>query len=151
MAWAALRRALEGRADDVPRYEPWEGQGVVLAEAAVAGRRAAGWIRSLPGPPAPGPVGAWLAGALPDAVESAMGSLDPATCDRTDPDGRVVDGTGAVDAGTMSTLAVVPCVLSEADWLTPDQQVRVPAVASVVSAKASLSWPIPPDRAAAPG
>lgn len=30
----------------------------------------------------------------------------------------------------MSTLAVVPCVLSEADWLTPDQQVRL-AVASV--------------------
>ncbi|MFD4224781.1 hypothetical protein [Streptomyces griseus] len=119
--------------DDVPPYEPWEGQDVVLTEAAVAGRRAAGWIRSLPGPPVPGPVGAWLAGALPDAVETAMGSLDPAACDRTDPDGRVVDGTGGVDAATMSTLAVMPCVLSEVDWLTPDQQVRLLAVASVVT------------------
>lgn len=62
-----------------------------------------------------------------------MGSLDPAACDRTDPDGRVVDGTGGVDAGTMSTLAVVPCVLSEVDWLTPDQQVRLLAVASAVA------------------
>ncbi|MFJ5657161.1 hypothetical protein ACIQD5_27880 [Streptomyces microflavus] len=33
----------------------------------------------------------------------------------------------------MSTLSVVPCVLSEAVRLTPDQQVRLLAVACVVS------------------
>ncbi|MFD6802504.1 hypothetical protein [Streptomyces cyaneofuscatus] len=62
-----------------------------------------------------------------------MGSLDPADCDRMGPDGRLIQGTGGVDAGTMSTLSVVPCVLSEAVWLTPDQQVRLLAVACVVS------------------
>ncbi|MFD3880667.1 hypothetical protein [Streptomyces microflavus] len=62
-----------------------------------------------------------------------MGSLDPAGCDRVGPDGRIVEGTGGVDAETMSTLSVVPCVLSEAVWLTPDQQVRLLAVACVVS------------------
>lgn len=117
----------------MPVYEPWAGEPDVLAEASEVGRRAAAWIRSLPGPPVPCPVGAWLAGALPGAVETAMGSLDPADCDRVGPDGRIVEGTGGVDAGTMSTLSVVPCVLSEAVWLTPDQQVRLLAVACVVS------------------
>ncbi|MFJ1958581.1 hypothetical protein ACIOGT_37505 [Streptomyces microflavus] len=75
----------------------------------------------------------WLADALPGAVETAMGSLDPADCDRVGLDGRLIEGTGGVDAGTMSILSLVPCVLSEAVWLTPDQQVRLLAVACVVS------------------
>ncbi|MGN2364070.1 hypothetical protein [Streptomyces luridiscabiei] len=62
-----------------------------------------------------------------------MSSLDRADCDRMGPDGRIIEGTGGVDAGTMSILSVVPCVLSEAAWLTPDQQVRLLAVACVVS------------------
>ncbi|MFF8506249.1 hypothetical protein ACF07L_37245 [Streptomyces anulatus] len=64
-----------GPADDVPSYEPWEGQTAVLAGARVAGRRAAAWVRSLPVPPLPVPVGGWLAGELPDAIETAMCSF----------------------------------------------------------------------------
>lgn len=127
-----------GPPDDAPPYAPWAGESEVLAEAAVAGRRAAEWIRSLPDPPAPGPVGAWLARELPRAVERAMASLDPAACDRMGPDGRIVDGTGGVDVGTISVLGVVPCVLSEATWLTPDQHVRLLAVASAVTGTVRL-------------
>lgn len=123
---------------DALPYEPWAGEPEILAEAAEAGRRAAAWIRSLPAPPAPRPVGTWLAGALPDAVEAAMESLDPAQCDRMGPDGRLVEGNGGVDAGTMSTLTVVPCVLSDADWLTPDQHIRLMAVASITTGIARL-------------
>ncbi|MFF2721554.1 hypothetical protein [Streptomyces sp. NPDC058011] len=128
---------LPGPSDDVPPYEPWAGESEVLAEAASAGRRAAAWIRSLPGPPAPGPVGAWLTGELSGAVETAMGSLDPAACDRM-VEGRIIDGTGGVDAGTMGILAAVPCVLSEVDWLAPDQHIRILAVASVVTGTVRL-------------
>ncbi|MEV7659903.1 hypothetical protein AB0O39_37810 [Streptomyces anulatus] len=127
-----------GPADDVPSYEPWEGQTAVLAGAGVAGRRAAAWVRSLPPPPLPVPVGGWLAGELPDAIDTAMSGLDPQECDRTDKDGRVVDGTGGVDAATMSTLAAVPVVLAEAGWLAPDQQARLLAVASAVTGAVRL-------------
>ncbi|MEU4181022.1 hypothetical protein [Streptomyces sp. NPDC026589] len=123
--------------DDVP-FEPWEGQDVALAGAAAAGRRAAAWVRTLPAPPLPGPVGAWLARELPDAIEAAMGDLDPEECDHMAPDGRVVDGNGGVDAGTVSTLAAVPGVLSEVDWLAPGQQVRLLAVAAAVSGAVRL-------------
>ncbi|WP_329345256.1 hypothetical protein [Streptomyces microflavus] len=129
---------LPGPPDDVPPYEPWAGEPEVLAEATEAGRRAAAWIRSLPAPPALSPVGTWLATTLPGAVESATGSLDPAQCDRRGPDGRLIEGNGGVDAGTTSTLAVVPCVLSDVDWLTPDQHLRLMAVASVVTGIARL-------------
>ncbi|MFJ3481404.1 hypothetical protein [Streptomyces microflavus] len=125
-------------ADDVPPYEPWAGEPEVLAEAAAAGRRAAAWVRSLPAPPAPSPVGTWLAGTLPAAVEAATASLDPAQCDRMGPDGRPIEGNAGVDAGTTSTLAIVPCVLSDADWLTPDQHLRLLAVASVITGIARL-------------
>lgn len=67
---------LPGPSDAVSLYEPWAGEPEVLAEAAGAGRRAAAWIRSLPAPPSPSPVGTWLARTLPHAVESAMGSLN---------------------------------------------------------------------------
>ncbi|MFJ2154475.1 hypothetical protein ACIOHB_37780 [Streptomyces microflavus] len=129
---------LPGPPDDVPPYEPWAGEPEVLAEAAEAGRRAAAWIRSLPAPPAPSPVGTWLATTLPDVVEAATASLDPAQCDRRGPDGRLIEGTAGVDAGTTSTLAIVPCVLSDADWLTPNQHLRLMAVASVVTGIARL-------------
>lgn len=124
--------------DDVPPYEPWAGEPEVLAEAAAAGRRAAAWIRSLPAPPAPRPVGTWLARTLPGAVEAATASLDPAQCDRIGPDGRLIEGNAGVDAGTTSTLTIMPCVLSDADWLTPDQHLRLMAVASVVTGIARL-------------
>ncbi|MFD7859134.1 hypothetical protein ACFV6B_33475 [Streptomyces microflavus] len=121
-----------------PPYEPWAGESEVLAEAAVAGRRAAAWIRSLPAPPAPSSVGTWLATTLPETVEAATASLDPAQCDRMGPDGRLIEGNAGVDAGTASTLAIVPCVLSDADWLTADQHLRLLAVASVVTGIARL-------------
>ncbi|MGN2366696.1 hypothetical protein [Streptomyces luridiscabiei] len=124
--------------DDAPLYEPWAGEPEVLAEAAAAGRRAAAWIRSLPAPPALSPVGTWLATTLPGAVESATGSLDPAQCDRMGPDGRLIEGTAGVDAGTTSTFAIVPCVLSDADWLTPDQHLRLMAAASIITGIARL-------------
>ncbi|MFD3890765.1 hypothetical protein [Streptomyces microflavus] len=71
-------------------------------------------------------------------VEAATASLDPAQCDRMGPDGRLIEGAAGVDAGTTSTLAIVPCVLSDADWLTPDQHLRLMAVASVVTGIARL-------------
>ncbi|WP_257140664.1 hypothetical protein [Streptomyces sp. or3] len=114
-------------------YEMWEGQAVVLAAAGAAGRRAAAWVRSLPAPPLPAPVGDWLAGELPAAIETAMSGLDPEECDHMSPDGRVVEVTGGVDAATISTLAAVPVVLPEAGWLAPDQQARLLAVASAVT------------------
>ncbi|MFB6426402.1 hypothetical protein ACFCXC_35870 [Streptomyces microflavus] len=129
---------LPGTPDDVPPYEPWAGEPEILAEAAAADRRAAAWIRSLPAPSAPRPVGTWIAGELPGAVEAAMGSLDPAQCDRMGPDGRLIEGNAGVDAVTTSTLAIVPCVLSDADWLTPDQHLRLLAVASMVTGIARL-------------
>ncbi|MFD5208673.1 hypothetical protein ACFWNF_17355 [Streptomyces anulatus] len=84
------------------------------------------------------PVGIWLAGELPTAIETAMGGLDPEECDHMAPDGRAVDGTGGVHAGTIGTLDSVPVVLPEADWLTPDQQVRLLAVASAVTGAVRL-------------
>ena len=85
-----------GPTDDVP-YEPWDGEDEALAAATAAGRRAAEWIRSLPQAPAPGPVGTWLMRDLPETIETATASLDPQECDRMDPDGVMVDGTGGVD------------------------------------------------------
>ncbi|MFD6801665.1 hypothetical protein [Streptomyces cyaneofuscatus] len=70
-------------------------------------------------------------------VEAATASLDPAQCDRMGPDGRLIEGTAGVDAGTTSTLAIVPCVLSDADWLTADQHLRLLAVVSVVT---EIAW-----------
>ncbi|MFE1824782.1 hypothetical protein ACFW9S_38035 [Streptomyces anulatus] len=43
-----------------------------------------------------------------------------------------------LDVATISFLAVVPCVLSEATWLTPDQHVRLLAVASAVTGTVRL-------------
>ncbi|MFF0509125.1 hypothetical protein ACFYUH_36845 [Streptomyces fimicarius] len=123
---------------DLPLCEPWEGEAEVLAVAAEAGRRAAAWIRSLPGPPVPAPTGAWLAGTLPDAVEAVMGSLDPADCDRRGPDDRFIHGTGGADPSMMRTLNAIPYLMPELDWLTLDQQVRLLAVASAVSGTVDL-------------
>ncbi|MFJ1958473.1 hypothetical protein ACIOGT_36410 [Streptomyces microflavus] len=87
----------------------WEGGEEALAAAAVAGHRAAEWIRSLPGAPSPYPVGAWLAGELPQAIEAATSCPDPGDCDRMGPEGVMVDGTGGVDEDIRSSLAAVPC------------------------------------------
>ncbi|MFZ4279125.1 hypothetical protein [Streptomyces rhizosphaericola] len=121
-----------------PSCEPWEGEAAALAVAVGSGRGAAVWVRSLPGPPVPCPVGAWLAGELPEAIGTAMSGLDPQDCDGMGPDGVLVEGAGGVDAETMSTLAAVPCAVPEAVWLTPDQQARLLAVASAVTGAVRL-------------
>ncbi|WP_318294241.1 hypothetical protein [Streptomyces bacillaris] len=113
--------------------EPWEGEGEALAVAAEAGLRAAAWVRSLPGPAVACPIGSWLAWELPEAIETAMGSLDPSDEDAMGPDGVVVPGRGGVTEEVMETLMAVPCVLSEADWLSAEQQLRLVAVASVAA------------------
>lgn len=126
-----------GSPDDVPA-ELWEGEEAALAAAAAAGRRAAAWIRSLPGAPDPCPVGAWLAGELPEAVETATASLTPEECDRMDSYGVMSDGTGGLDEVTRSKLAAVLCAVQDAPWLTPDQQIRLVVVASLVTGAARL-------------
>ncbi|MFF4860018.1 hypothetical protein ACFY2N_34650 [Streptomyces rubiginosohelvolus] len=126
-----------GPTDDFP-YEPWDGEEEALAAAAAAGRRAAEWIRSLPQAPVPGPVGIWLLRDLPETIETATSSLDPQDCDRMEPDGVMVDGTGGVDEEIRSSLAAMPCAVQDARWLTPDQQIRLVAVASLITGAARL-------------
>ncbi|MCX4482383.1 hypothetical protein OG890_00215 [Streptomyces anulatus] len=113
----------------------WEREAEALAGAAEAGRRAAAWMRALPVPETGGRPERWVVGELADAVESAMGALDPGDCDRMGPDGVAVDGGGGVDAATMAELAGFPFALPEtAGWLSPDQQVRLLAVVGTVTA-----------------
>ncbi|MFF2231237.1 hypothetical protein [Streptomyces anulatus] len=113
----------------------WEREAEALAGAAEAGRRAAAWMRALPVPEAGGRPKRWIVGELADAVERAMGTLDPADCDRMGPDGEAVDGAGGVDAATMADLAGLPFALPEAAiWLSPDQQLRLLAVVATVTA-----------------
>ncbi|MYW10273.1 hypothetical protein GT034_18235 [Streptomyces sp. SID2563] len=123
--------------EDVPS-ELWECEEEALAAAAAAGRRAAAWVRSLPGAPTACPVGAWLAGELPETIETATASLTPEECDRMDPSGVMIDGTGGVDEVTSSALLAVPCVVQDAPWLTAEQQIRLVAVASLVAGAARL-------------
>ncbi|MFJ8255630.1 hypothetical protein [Streptomyces sp. NPDC094466] len=120
-------------------YESWEGERVVLAEAAEAGRRAVGWLRALPVPEAGGRGEKWIVGEPADAVEWAMGSLDPGDCDRMGPEGVAVDGGGGVDAATLAHLAGLPFALpAAAGWLSRDQQVRLLAVVGTVTAMVRL-------------
>lgn len=109
-----------------------------MAAAAAAGRRVAAWVRSLPGAPTACPVGAWLAGELPEAIEKVTASLTPEECDRMDSYGVMSDGTGGLDEVTRSELAAVACVVQDAPWLTADQQIRLVAVASLVAGAARL-------------
>ncbi|MDQ0693580.1 hypothetical protein [Streptomyces sp. W4I9-2] len=77
-------------------------------------------------------------GDLAGAIEDAMAALDPGDCDRMDEHGLAVDGAGGIGPVTQSMLAAVPPVVSDADWLTPDQQVRLLAVASAVTGAARV-------------
>ncbi|GGU16972.1 hypothetical protein [Streptomyces lateritius] len=62
--------------------EPWTGEKEALATGAAAGKRAAAWIRALP------PGDPWIVGALADAVEDAVTTLDPGDETALDPDAR---------------------------------------------------------------
>ncbi|MFI1185759.1 hypothetical protein [Streptomyces californicus] len=121
-----------------PPSQEWEGQAEALARCAAAGRRAVAWVRALPAPPAPTPVWSWLVTDLAGAVETAMGSLDPADCDRMDELGEAVDGTGGMGPDARDMLTLVPCVATEAHWLTPHQQVCLLAIGSAVTGAARL-------------
>ncbi|MFJ6887841.1 hypothetical protein ACIQRC_23775 [Streptomyces californicus] len=92
----------------------------------------------LPTGPAPSPVGSWLREDLSEAIERATSCLDPQECDRMTPGGVMVDDTGGLDAETRSKLVFVPCAVQDTPWLTLDQQVRIVAVASLVTATARL-------------
>ncbi|MEW1893704.1 MULTISPECIES: hypothetical protein [unclassified Streptomyces] len=92
----------------------------------------------MPGAPTACPVGAWLAGELPEAIETATASLTLEECDRMDAYGVMSDGTGGLDEVTRSELTAVPCVVQDAPWLTPEQQIRLVAVASLVAGAARL-------------
>ncbi|QKW41059.1 hypothetical protein [Streptomyces microflavus] len=85
-----------------------------------------------------GPVGTWLLRDLPETIETATASLDPQDGDRMEPDGVMVDGTGGVDEEIRSSLSAVPCAVQDARWLTPDQQIRLVAVASLITGAARL-------------
>ncbi|MXG30490.1 hypothetical protein GRQ63_33600 [Streptomyces sp. YIM 132580] len=50
----------------------------------------------------------------------------------------MVDGTGGLDEETRSKLAAEPCVIQDARWLNPDQQIRLVAVASLITGAARL-------------
>ncbi|UZI33454.1 hypothetical protein [Streptomyces sp. VB1] len=77
----------------------------------------------------------WVVGELADAVERAMGALDPGGCDRMDRDGAAVDGGGGVDAAAVADLAGLPFALLEvAGWLSSGQQVRLLAAVGTVTA-----------------
>lgn len=54
------------------------------------------------------------------------------------PGGVMVDGTGGLDGETRSKLVFVPCAVQDALWLTPDQQIRIVAVASLITGAARL-------------
>ncbi|MGO4635011.1 hypothetical protein AB4225_29395 [Streptomyces sp. 2RAF24] len=96
---------------------------VVLAGAAAAGRRAAEWMRALPLPS-----GHWVRGALADAVEEAMRTLDPADQDDI---GR--QGQGGVRESVRETLGgLVYCLADTSGHLSPQRQAALLAVVSCV-------------------
>ncbi|MFJ6355003.1 hypothetical protein ACIQKB_36800 [Streptomyces sp. NPDC092046] len=95
----------------------------VLAEAAAAGQRAAEWMRALPLPPS-----SWVRGVLADAVEEAMGTLDPA-----DEDGVDGYGQGGVRDSVQETLdGLIYCLADTSPHLTPQQQAALLAVVACV-------------------
>lgn len=97
---------------------------MVLAEAAAVGLRAAAWMRGLPLPP-----GHWVRGALADAVEEAMSTLDPADAD------SLVDGysQGGVRESVRKTLdGLIYCLAATAPDLAPREQAALLAVVSCV-------------------
>ncbi|MFJ6354829.1 hypothetical protein ACIQKB_35900 [Streptomyces sp. NPDC092046] len=103
--------------------EEAERERAVLAEAAAAGRRAAQWMRALPLPS-----GHWVRGALADAVEEAMRTLDPADQDDI---GR--DGHGGVRESVRETLGgLIYCLADTSRHLSPRRQAALLAVVSCV-------------------
>ena len=106
----------------------------VLGDAWSSGQHAAAWIRSLAAPDAPAldPLH-----QLADAVQEAMGSLNPTdTATRNPESGAITPGLGGVSAELRSRLREPAAFLS--GELTPDQAVRVLAVVSATLLAADL-------------
>ncbi|MDX3867292.1 hypothetical protein [Streptomyces europaeiscabiei] len=121
---------------DLPRpatTEPIPGQKAALETTAAAGRRAADWLRSLPGP-----TGNPITGDLADAVQEATAGLDPADCDDRDR-----WGDGGVPQGLRDRLDVA-YGLATAEWLSPVHRAVIVAVTGCVLAmpKALANDPI---------
>ncbi|MEV6425020.1 hypothetical protein [Streptomyces sp. NPDC051662] len=118
---------------DPATTEPIPGQKAALETAAVAGRRAADWLRSLPGPP-----GNPITGDLADAVQEATAGLDPADCDDV---GRY--GEGGVPQALRERLDVA-YGLPTAEWFSPAHRAVIVAVTGCVLAmpKALANDPI---------
>lgn len=106
---------------DPATTEPIPGQEAALETAAAAGRRAADWLRSLPGP-----ARNVVTGDLADAVQEATASLDPADCD--DPDRW---GEGGVPQALRHRLDVAYC-LATAEWLSLAHKVVIVAMTGCV-------------------
>ncbi|MFD4555285.1 hypothetical protein ACFWP5_13360 [Streptomyces sp. NPDC058469] len=113
--------------------EPIPGQEAALETAAASGRRAADWLRSLPGP-----VGNPIAGDLADAVQEATAGLDPADCDDVDRYGE-----GGVPQALRERLDVA-YGLATAEQLSPAHKAVIVAVTGCVLAmpKALANDPI---------
>ncbi|WP_107098921.1 hypothetical protein, partial [Streptomyces kanamyceticus] len=86
-----------------------------------AGRRAANWLRALPGPD-----GNWVAGDLADAVQEATSNLDPGDLDDVDR-----WGSGGVPELLRERLNVT-FSLPHLNWLSPGDRMRVLAVTGCV-------------------
>lgn len=105
-----------------PPREPFPGEGEALESVAAAGRRAAGWLRSLPGPEDDN----WISGDLADAIEEATQGLDPGDCDDADR-----WGDGGVPAALRERLDVA-WSLTHVDWISPAHKAMVLAAAGAV-------------------
>ncbi len=105
-----------------PPREPHLGEEAALTAVAAAGRRAADWLRSLPGPEDDN----WIGGDLADAVQEATGSLDPGDCDDAER-----WGNGGVSEALRDRLDVA-WSLTHVGWVSPGHKAVVLAVAGAV-------------------
>ncbi|WP_328753610.1 hypothetical protein OHT57_47140 (plasmid) [Streptomyces sp. NBC_00285] len=105
-----------------PPREPFPGEDEALASVAAAGRRAADWLRSLPGPEDDN----WIGGDLAEAIEEATRGLDPADCDNADR-----WGDGGVPEALRERLDVA-WPLAHVGWLSPRHKALVLAVTGSV-------------------
>ncbi|MGW3289431.1 hypothetical protein ACWDR3_32810 [Streptomyces sp. NPDC001002] len=121
MTYYELSRPVSARLPDPPQRQLIPGEEAVLEMVAAAGRRAADWLRSVPGPERN-----WVAGDLADAVQEATAGLDPGDRDEMDR-----WGTGGVPEPLRERLDVA-AGLSHADWLSPQDAVFILAVTGCV-------------------
>ncbi|WP_331764355.1 hypothetical protein [Streptomyces sp. NBC_01506] len=119
-----------------PAYQANQ-EAAILREARSAGRRAGHWLRSLAGRPGWGNPEPHPVLALGDAVETALGLLNPSDTDTRDPHtGEITEGHGGVRAEVRERLWAPPAVFGST--LTSDQIVRVLAIVGATRIAADL-------------